>query len=74
MKRKYQINGISCGGCIASVKKTLEEHPNIEKAQIFLDPKGAAIITMSESLTVDELQKQLNTLKGYTITEFKQTT
>ncbi len=52
----------------------MEEHPNIEEAQIFLEPKGAAIITMSESLTVNELQEQLNTLKGYTITEFKQTT
>ena len=74
MKKKYQINGISCGGCIASVKKTLEVHPNIERAQIFLEPKGAAIVTVSESLTVDELQEQLNTLKGYTITEFKETT
>ena len=74
MKKKYQINGISCGGCIASVKKTLEVHPNIERAQIFLELNGAAIITMSESLRVDELQEQLNTLKGYTITEFKETT
>ena len=26
MKQKYQINGISCGGCVARVKKTLESH------------------------------------------------
>jgi len=47
----------------------LEEHPAIEKTEIFLNPKGATIITMTEALTVDELQKQLNTLEGYTITE-----
>ena len=69
MKQKFQIDGISCGGCVSRVKKTLEEHPNIEKAEIFLAPKGATIITMKENLTIDELQKQLNTLEGYTIAE-----
>lgn len=69
MKHKYQINGIGCGGCVARVKKALEEHPNIEKAEIFLAPKGATIITMKENLSIDELQKQLNTLDGYTISE-----
>ena len=72
MTQKYQINGISCGGCVARVKKTLEEHPNIEKAEIFLAPKGATLITMKEALSVDELQNQLNALSGYTITEMEQ--
>ncbi|ODS89456.1 MAG: copper resistance protein CopZ [Chryseobacterium sp. SCN 40-13] len=69
MKQKFQISGISCGGCVSRVKKTLEEHPNIEKAEIFLAPKGAAFITMNEALSVAELQKQLDGLNGYTITE-----
>ena len=69
MKQKFQISGISCGGCVSRVKKTLEEHPNIEKAEIFLVPKGAALITMNEALSVAELQKQLDGLNGYTITE-----
>jgi copper chaperone len=69
MKQKFQINGISCGGCIGRVKKTLEEHPNIEKAEIFLAPKGAALITMDEALSVADLQKQLDRLNGYTIIE-----
>tara|TARA_R110002096_G_scaffold1028_2_gene5459 strand:- start:236 stop:454 length:219 start_codon:yes stop_codon:yes gene_type:complete len=72
MKHKYQINGISCGGCVARVKKTLEEHPNIEKAEIFLAPKGATLITMKENLSIAELQKQLSKLNGYTITELNQ--
>ncbi len=50
MKQKFQINGISCGGCIARVKKILEEHPNIKKAEIFLAPKGATLITINEEL------------------------
>ena len=69
MKHKYQINGISCGGCVASVKKTLEAHPNIDKAEISLAPKGATTITMKEALSIVELQKQLDELNGYTITE-----
>ncbi len=69
MKQKFQIDGISCGGCVARVKKTLEEHPNIENAEISLSPKGATLITMNEALSVAELQKKLNELKGYTITE-----
>ena len=69
MKQKFQISGISCGGCVSRVKKTLEEHPNIEKAEIFLAPKGAALITMNEALSVADLQKQLDRLNGYTITE-----
>ena len=72
MKQKFQINGISCGGCVARVKKTLEEHPNIEKAEIFLAPKGATIITMKEALSIAEFQKQLSKLNGYTITVLKQ--
>ncbi|HEA23689.1 hypothetical protein LCGC14_1618730 [marine sediment metagenome] len=69
MKHKYQISGISCGGCIARVKKTLEAHPDIEKAKIFLSPKGKAIISMEKKLSVEDLQEQLNQLEGYTITE-----
>ena len=69
MKQKFQISGISCGGCVSRVKKTLEEHPNIEKAEIFLAPNGAALITMNEALSVADLQKQLDRLNGYTITE-----
>ena len=69
MKRKYQIDGISCGGCITNVKKVLESHEDIEEAKIFLSPKGVAKISMKSNLSVDDLQKQLNRLEGYTISE-----
>lgn len=69
MKHKFQINGISCGGCVERVKKTLEAHPAIEKIEVFLTPKGITIISMKEKLSIDDLQKQLDKLEGYTITE-----
>ena len=72
MKQKFQISGISCGGCATRVKKTLEEHPNIEKVEIFLAPKGATIISMNETLSVQDIQKQLDKLGEYTITKINQ--
>lgn len=69
MKRKFQIEGIRCGGCVTRVKKALEEHPDISKTEVYLNPKGTTIISMKEELSVDELQEQLNELEGYTITE-----
>jgi copper chaperone CopZ len=35
---KYQIQGISYGGCIARVKNVLEAHEEIEKVNIFFTP------------------------------------
>jgi len=72
MKQKYQINGISCSGYVARVKKTLKAHRDIGKAEILLEPKGASLIAMKNALSVDELQKQLNAHNGYTITEINQ--
>lgn len=69
MKHKYQINGISCGECVTRVRKTLEAHTAIEKTEIFLYPKGKTIISMNKKLSVHDLQKQLDQLEGYTITE-----
>ena len=70
MKHKYQINGISCGGCVARVKKALEEHPAIITAEISLTPKkGMTLISMTKELSVADLQKQLNIIDGFTITE-----
>jgi len=69
MDRKFIINGIGCIGCIARVKRVLEEHPAIEEVEIYLNPKGVSFIKMNEELSTIELQNQLDKIKGYTITE-----
>jgi copper chaperone len=56
---------------VESVKKVLEAHPAIVKTEISLNSKGPTMITMKETLSVDELQKQLDTIKGYTIKEIE---
>lgn len=69
MKRKFKIEGISCSGCINRVKQVLEKHPAIEKINILLNPKGITLIKMKKDLSIEELQKQLNNIGGYTIAE-----
>lgn len=71
MKKKFQIDGISCGGCITRVKKVLEALDAIDEAKIFLNPKGVVEISMKENLSVHDLQKQLDELEGYTINEIE---
>ena len=71
MKKKFPIDGLSCGGCITRVKKVLEALDAIDEAKIFLDPKGVVEISMKENLSVHDLQKQLDELEGYTINEIE---
>ena len=43
MIKQYQINGMTCGGCVASVKQNIEEHPMINSIDVTLDPPVATI-------------------------------
>jgi len=68
MKKNYELTGMSCGGCVANVKRVLLQQPNIEDAQVQLHPQGA-VITMSKAIDVTELQAQLSKAGRYTIKE-----
>lgn len=68
MKKNYELQGMSCGGCVNTVKKVLLELPGVEDAEIHLHSQTAAL-TMSEAIDVDELQAQLNRAGHYTIKE-----
>ena len=68
MKAKYELQGMSCGGCVSNVKRALLLMPDITEADVYLNPQEA-IITMNKSMTVDELQAQLTKAGHYTIKE-----
>lgn len=68
MKKNYELSGMSCGGCVSSVKKALLQFPGVEDAEVHLHPQSA-VLTMSEPIGVDELQAQLNKAGHYTIKE-----
>ena len=68
MKKNYALQGMSCGGCVSTVKNALLKLPDVEDAEIYLHPQ-AAVITMSKPIDVEELQTQLNKAGHYTINE-----
>ena len=68
MKKNYELEGMSCGGCVSNVKRALLQVPNVEDVEVQLRPPGA-VITMSKSISVNELQAKLNKAGHYTIKE-----
>lgn len=68
MKKNYELQGMSCGGCVSNVKKALLQLPGVEDAEVHLHPQSA-VLTMSGAIGVDELQAQLKKAGHYTIKE-----
>lgn len=68
MKKNYEITGMSCGGCVNSVKRALLEIPEVIGAEVQLNPQ-TAVLTMDKSINVEELQFQLKKAGHYTIRE-----
>lgn len=68
MKINYELSGMSCGGCVSSVKNALQKFPGVQEAEVHLHPQGA-VITMSEAIDVKDLQAQLSKSGHYTIKE-----
>ena len=58
MKYIYTIEGMTCGGCKASVEKYLNEIEHVTNVSIHLE-KGEAEVTMDKDITTDVLQKAL---------------
>jgi copper chaperone len=68
MKIKYELEGMSCGGCVSNVKRALLQVPNVTEAEVTLNPQSA-ILTMINPIGIDELQAQLTKVGQYTIKE-----
>ena len=68
MIKEYELQGMSCGGCVSNVKRALLQVPDVTEAEVQLKPQSA-VITMKKSVSVDELQDQLTKAGHYTIKE-----
>lgn len=68
MKKIYTLSGMSCGGCVNSVKSALLKIPNITEAEVQLAPQMATI-TMSSQVKLEVLQTHLSNIGHYTIKE-----
>lgn len=58
MKHTYTIEGMTCGGCKASVEKYLNEIEHVTNVAVNLE-KGEAILTMDADITTDVFQNVL---------------
>jgi len=58
MKQTYIIDGMTCGGCKASVEKHLLDLKEISEVEITLKNKEV-VITMGNPIEASELQKAL---------------
>ena len=68
MKKKYEIAGMSCGGCVNSVKQAMLKIADVSEAEVYLHPQSA-VLTMNRSIDIAELQTQLSKAGHYTIKE-----
>ena len=66
MKKKYQLQGMSCGGCVNHVKHALLQIPGVEDADVQLKPQ-MVLLTMDEPVAIEVLQAQLAKAGNYTI-------
>ncbi len=68
MKKTYELTGMSCGGCVNTVKQALLNFPGIAEAEVQLNPQRA-VLTMNKHVDSAELQSQLSKAGHYTIRE-----
>lgn len=69
MEKTYQLEGMSCGNCVKHVKQALQETPGVENAEVQLQPQ-MALLTLSKTVDLKDLQTQLDNAGNYTIKEF----
>ncbi len=65
----YHISGMSCGGCVSTVKNKLSAASGVTSVKIDLAKKQAEI-TSSQAIKADTLQEALSNT-GYTISELR---
>jgi copper chaperone CopZ len=65
----YHIDGMSCGGCVKTVKNKLSAAPGVSSVQVDLAKKEVEI-TSSQAIEADILQEALSNT-SYTISELR---
>lgn len=69
MKKEMKIEGMMCGHCEATVKKTLESIAGVSEANVSHE-KGSAVVTLSEDVS-DEVLKKAVEDQDYKVLEVK---
>lgn len=69
MTHQYVVKGITCGGCVANVKKALESIPGVTNAEVKRDAPNA-IVTMERHIATVTLQQAVKQYGNYELTDF----
>ena len=67
IKHTYHVDGMSCGGCVSSVKQKLSGVSGVTAVTVDLGKKKAEI-TSSQEIDTDTLRNALNNT-GFTISD-----
>ncbi len=67
LRHTYHIGGMSCGGCVSTVKQKLSSVPGVTSVTVNLGKKEAEI-TSSEEIKTDTLRSAFSNTH-YTISE-----
>ena len=68
MTHTYSVKGMSCGGCVANVRKAIESVAGVTKAEVQQQP-GQATVTMDKHVDTAVLQQAIKQYGNYEINE-----
>lgn len=68
MKKKINIEGMSCGHCVAHVKEALEELKGVSSVEVSLEGKNATIeTTLDNNILISAIDEA-----GYDVTSIEE--
>ena len=68
MTHTYSVKGMTCGGCAANVRKSLESVPGITKVEV-LQTEGRAVVTMDKHVDTALLQQAVKQFGNYDLND-----
>lgn len=72
MTHYYQLTGLTCDGCVATVKKLLSKITGVQSIEIN-EGRNEATITMTQHISTDTLKEALRSHPKYTIEDKSET-
>jgi copper chaperone CopZ len=71
MTHQYLVKGMTCGGCVANVKKALESVPGVTSVEVKRETSNATV-TMNHHIDTVTLQKAVKQYGNYELSDFHQ--
>jgi copper chaperone len=70
MTHQYNVSGVTCGGCVANVKKAIESVAGVTIAVVQRESPQATV-TMEQHIDIAVLQQALKQVGNYQISELQ---